>query len=138
MAYVMIVEDDEDFAIATAVILRREGHEVAVHSDTAAALTEMQRRPPDMVVLDAMFPRDDFAGFELARAMNESSNLNRIPILMLTGINRQLDLSLDNRDTDNSWLPVAEFMTKPVDPEALLRTVKSLLQKAGPRAHRSV
>jgi two-component system, OmpR family, response regulator ChvI len=135
MHYVMIVDDDEDFATATAVILRREGFEVEVRSDTATALADMQRRPPDLAILDAMFPHDDFAGLDLARAMNRSSNLNRIPILMLTGINQQLDLTLDNRDTDNTWLPVAEFITKPVGLRMLIGKVKALLQSVGPAAN---
>ena len=127
MAYVMIVDDDEDFAVAVALALRGHGHEVAVKLDTAAALTEMQSRPPDLLILDAMFPEDDFAGFELARAMCKSRNLNRIPILMLTGINQKLTLALDALDIDNSWMPVSDFLDKSVDLGRLVSKVQSML-----------
>ena len=83
MAYLMIVDDDENSAEALAMALRAEGHEVATRSDTTAAMAEMRRRPPDLVILDVMFPEDDFAGFELARRMCKCRDLNRIPILML-------------------------------------------------------
>ena len=128
MAYVMIVDDDEEFAVAAAIVLRAEGHEVATQSDTSAAMTAMQSRPPDLVILDVMFPEDNFAGFELARAMCKSRDLSRIPILMLTGVNEKLGMRLSTLDADNSWLPVADFLQKPVNLDELVGKAKSLLQ----------
>ena len=133
MAYLMIVDDDENLAEALAVAMTAEGHEVATSSDIAVAMAEMQRRPPDLVILDVMFPEDDFAGFELARQMRKCRDLNRIPILMLTSLNRSMGLCFSTLDTDNSWLPVAEFLNKPVDLQELAGKVKSLLQGAGPQ-----
>jgi DNA-binding response OmpR family regulator len=130
MAYLMIVDDDENLAEALAIAMTAEGHEVATRSDTAAAMAEMQRRPPDLVILDVMFPEDDFAGFELARQMCKCRDLNRIPILMLTDINRNLGLSFSTLDTDTSWLPVTEFMNKPVGIQELAGKVESLLHIA--------
>jgi DNA-binding response OmpR family regulator len=130
MAYVMIVDDDEEFAVAAAIVLRAEGHEVATKTDTSAAMTAMQSRRPDLVILDVMFPEDNFAGFELARAMCKSRDLNRIPILMLTGVNEKLGMRLDTRDTDNSFLPVTDFLQKPVNLDELVSKAKSLLQAA--------
>lgn len=131
IAYLMIVDDDADFADAVAIALRGEGHEVAIKLETTAAMTEMQSRPPDLVILDGMFPGDDFAGFELARSMCKSRNLNRIPILMLTGVNQKLALTLDKLDIDNSWMPVSDFLEKPVHPRELVSKVKAMLQAAG-------
>jgi DNA-binding response OmpR family regulator len=93
-------------------------------------MTAMQVRRPDLVILDVMFPEDNFAGFELARAMCKSRDLNRIPILMLTGVNEKLGMRLDTRDTDNSFLPVTDFLQKPVNLDELVSKAKSLLQAA--------
>jgi DNA-binding response OmpR family regulator len=131
MAYVMIVDDDEEFAIAASIVLRAEGHEVATRTDTSAAMTAMQSRHPDLVILDVMFPEDNFAGFELARAMCKSRDLSRTPILMLTGVNEKLGMRLDARDTDNSFLPVTDFLQKPVNLDELVSKAKSLLKAAG-------
>jgi len=130
MAYVMVVDDNEDLAEATAVALREEGHEVLTKLDTAAALAEMQSRPPDLVVLDVMFPGDDFAGFELARAMCKRAALKRIPILMLTGVNQELGLKFSTYDIDNSWLPVTDFLEKPIDFGMLAGKVNAMLEAA--------
>ena len=135
MAYLMIVDDDEDLAAAVAMALCGEGHEVVTQSDTAAAMKAMQARPPDLVILDVMFPGDDFAGFELARAMCKNRNLKRVPILMLTGVNQKLAMNFSTLDTDTSWLPVTEFLEKPVHPAVLVSKVNSMLQAAGPRAN---
>jgi CheY-like chemotaxis protein len=131
MAYVIIVDDDEEFSAAAAIILRGEGHEVATQSDTSAALTAMQSRPPDLVILDVMFPEDNFAGFELARAMSKSRGLSRIPILMLTGVNEKLGMRLSTLDADNSFLPVTHFLEKPVELDDLVSKARTLLQAVG-------
>ncbi len=134
MAYVMVVDDNEDLAAAMAFALRENGHEVLTSLDTAAALAEMRKRRPDLVVLDVMFPGDDFAGFELARAMSKSPALKGTPILMLTGVNRELGMAFSAFDVDNTWLPVTEFLEKPVDFGVLAGKVGSMLQGAAARS----
>ena len=131
MAYVMVVDDNEDLAIAAAYALRDEGHEVVTKLETGTALEEMQGRPPDLVILDVMFPGDDFAGFELARAMCRCPGLRQVPILMLTGVNQELGMKVSTFDIDNTWLPVTDFLEKPVDFGMLVSKVEFLLQAAG-------
>ena len=130
MAYLMIVDDDGEFASAAATALRREGHEVALGADADSALAMMKDRAPDLVILDVMFPEDDFAGFDLARAMHGCSHLHQIPILMLTGVNSRFDINFSTFDIDNSWLPVTDFVSKPVDFGVLASKVKTLLGAA--------
>src|SRR5512147_12760 len=69
MSYLLIVDDDEDFASAVATVLRGGGHEVRVELDLSAAVRGMTERQPDLVLLDVMFPEDSTGGFELARKM---------------------------------------------------------------------
>ena len=130
MAYLLIVDDDEEFAAAAAVALRQEGHEVARETGTESAIAAMKKRPPDLVVLDVMFPEDDFAGFDLARAMHGCPGLQRVPILMLTGVNSRFDINFSEFDIDCSWLPVSDFVSKPVDLGVLSSKVKALLEAA--------
>ena len=69
MAYVLIVDDDQDFAETIAIVVKREGHEVEMKYDTESAFESMKSKTPDLVLLDVMFPEDSSAGFELARTM---------------------------------------------------------------------
>jgi CheY-like chemotaxis protein len=133
MAYVLIVDDDEDFAYTAAVVLREDGHEVDIKLDTADATQSMQNRHPDLVVLDVMFPEDASAGFDLARFMRrKSGDLKDVPILMLTAINTEFPLGFGAKDIDNDWLPVTDFLEKPVDFDVLRQKVAQLLGQANP------
>ncbi|MCD6364935.1 MAG: response regulator [Planctomycetes bacterium] len=131
MAYLMIVEDDEDFANAAATVLSHAGHEVAVHLDIDGARASMEERTPELVVLDVMFPEDASAGFELARAMHRpDSKLKDVPLIMLTSVNAKFPLGFSSHDIDQDWLPVSDFLQKPVDFNVLVSRVEALLQKS--------
>ena len=130
MAYVMIVDDDEDFAAAASTILRNAGHEVQIELDTESATKSMEKRPPELVILDVMFPEDASAGFELARTMRHyNEKLKGIPVLMLTAVNAKFPLGFGSRDIDDNWLPVSDFLEKPVDFDVLQGKVDALLLK---------
>ncbi len=125
MAYVLIVDDDEEFAGAVATVLQAEGYEVAMEHETAAGLASLRARRPDLMVLDVMFPENPSAGFELAREIRK--DFGQLPILMLTAVNSQFPLGFSSRDIDATWLPVTDFLEKPVDFQALRDRVKRLL-----------
>ena len=131
MAYVLIIDDDEDFANAVATFLRQKGgYEVGIELDTENAVTSMEERRPDLVILDVMFPENSDAGFELARTMNlYNEKLKGIPILMLTAVNRKYPFGFGKRDIDDHWLPVHDFLDKPIDFDVLQNKVAELLQK---------
>ncbi len=135
MAYLMIVDDDADFAEAAAEVLAHAGHEVQVRTDIDQALASMEQRRPDLVVLDVMFPHDDAAGFGLARRMrSEGSPLRDVRILMLTAINQRFPLGFSVNDIQSYWLPVSDFLEKPVDLDALVERVNALLGGGGHQA----
>ena len=129
MAHLLIVDDDEDFTNAAATVLRQAGHEVQAEQDVSKAVQRMTDSPPDLLILDVMFPEDASAGFELARTLRSSGEkLRRVPILMLTAINTRFPLGFNSSDIDDAWLPVSDFLEKPVDFEVLKGKVAALLQ----------
>ena len=130
MSYLLMVDDDEDFASAVATVLRGAGHDVRIELDLSAALRSMTARRPDLVLLDVMFPEDSTGGFELARRMRLSHDtLKDVPILMLTAVNTRFPLGFSSKDIDEDWLPVTEFLEKPIDLDVLAERVKAMLAK---------
>ena len=128
MAYLLIVDDDEDFATATATMLQTDGHEVKIELDIKSAEKSIIEKRPDLIILDVMFPENSTAGFTFARTLRHySEKLNNIPILMLTAVNEKFPLGFSSRDIDDYWLPVEEFIEKPVDFSVLLKKVSMML-----------
>jgi DNA-binding response OmpR family regulator len=77
-----------------------------------------------------MFPEDSTAGFELARAMRKKyEGLQQVPILMLTAVNTKFPLGFSARDIDEDWLPVSDFLEKPVDLDVLEQRVAAILAR---------
>ena len=129
MAYILIVDDDSDFANATAMVLKGAGHEVEVKLDTGGMAEKVSARRPALVILDVMFPENDAAGFEVARALRKDPSVPRIPILMLTAVNTKFPLGFSKDDIEESWLPITDFLEKPVDFDVLKKKVAQLLSK---------
>ena len=127
MARIMIIDDDADFANAASVAIAADGHEVLIELDVKVALDRMELDVPELIVLDVMFPEDSGAGFELARKMHRSEKLRNIPILMLTAVNVRFPLGFSSSDIDEEWLPVTEFLDKPVELDVLRAKVTALL-----------
>ena len=130
MSYLLMVDDDEDFSSAVAAVLRGEGHDVRIELDLSAALRSMTARRPDLVLLDVMFPEDSTGGFELARRMRlNHDTLKDVPVLMLTAVNTRFPLGFSSKDIDEDWLPVTDFLEKPIDLDVLAERVKTMLAK---------
>jgi DNA-binding response OmpR family regulator len=125
----MIVDDDDDFSFATATVLEEAGYEVRVESNIPGAESSLKSKQPDLLILDAMFPENSSAGFELARKIRQSEDpIKHVPILMLTAVNSKFPLGFCDKDIDDSYMPVEDFLEKPVDFDILKNRVSNLLK----------
>ncbi len=130
MAYILIVDDDEDFADTVATVLNSDGHETDIELDTNSVLSNIDKRHPDLLILDVMFPEDNSAGFKLAREVRQKDEkFRKIPIVMLTAVNSEYPFGFSKKDIDDDWLPVSEFIEKPVDLDVLRKKVDELLER---------
>ena len=127
MAYLLIVDDDKEFASSVATVCQAVGHEVSMLHTTQDALIRVAERRPDGILLDVMFPEDASGGFQLARDLRR--RFGDIPILLLTAVNQQFPLGFSTKDLDPDWLPVTDFVEKPVEFPVLLEKVNRLLAR---------
>ncbi len=101
-----------------------------VELDVEGGVQSVRESPPDLLILDVMFPQDSTAGFEAARRIKGlGEHLEDMPILMLTAINQQFPLGFGSRDLDDHWLPVSDFVEKPVDFSVLKEKIARLLNE---------
>jgi len=82
MRRVLIVEDDADINATLQEALRLAGYDTVGALTGEAALTEVERRCPDLVLLDQMLP--DLDGVALCRRLRASPRTRSVPIIFLT------------------------------------------------------
>ena len=81
MQRIVIVDDDRMFAETLAQLLRTPGCEVTCVSVAAQAVPTLAQQPPDLVVLDVMFPEEPAAGFVIARSIRRTEGIKNLPIM---------------------------------------------------------
>ena len=119
-AKVLIVEDDATIARVVELELTHEGHEVFKIADGNAAVDEVERVNPDLVLLDLMLPGTD--GLQIARTMRERGFL--MPILMLTARSETQDV-VQGFDAGAD-----DYLRKPFEVPELISRVRALLKRA--------
>ena len=129
MATIMIIDDDVEHADNLAVVLKGAGHDVATLDDTTGAVDKLVADKPDLVVLDVMFPENPAGGFDLARRIRQTEEIAKLPVILLTAVNQEFPMDFSSEDIDPDWMPVQEFLEKPVDFSDLLKKVDALLKK---------
>jgi two-component system chemotaxis sensor kinase CheA len=70
-------------------ILEAHGYRVRVAVDGMEALDQLRAEKADLVIADIQMPRLD--GFGLLEAMKKDPNLNRVPVIVVTSLERPED-----------------------------------------------
>ncbi len=128
---ILIIDDDVQLVDSIKTLLESVGYQVIFAYQPHKGIELIKETPPDLILLDVMFagpPGPD--GFEIARTLHDDPNLQKIPILMLSGIRKSLELSF-NLSPDENWMPVKSFLDKPVKPGKLLAEIKKVLGPPG-------
>ncbi len=129
MSKIYIIDDDRDIVDAMTMVLESENHEIAFQNDEDDVVGNVSDFGADLIILDVIFPENDGAGFEIARKLKHDEKTKNIPIAMLSAVNEkgQYSGSFSNADKDDVYLPVDEFVEKPLVPAELVKLVNKLL-----------
>jgi len=132
MANILIIDDDLDIIDSLRMILESNDHQVSVKTDTDNLVEAIRQSSPDLIILDIIFPEDPNAGFAAARELHKNDEVKHIPVLLLSAVNQQSNMSFGFSESDISedFMPVNGFIEKPVEPSVLISKVKDLLEKA--------
>ncbi len=127
MAEILLVEDMVNPRKAMSLLLQREGYQVAEAENGNTALQKLADHFYDLMITDyKMEPMD---GFELLRKTKRSFPLTKVILLTAFGSIKQSVVAMK--------LGAFDYLTKPFEPQNLLKSVKTALElerKAGNRA----
>jgi len=125
MARILVIDDDALVRDTISLMLRLEGHEVALAPHGREGLQRLQEQPFDLVISDIVTPRR--RGLETVSAIRRTSTL--IPIIVMTGDPGDApDLDRARRAGATATIP------KPFKPRDLFALIRQCLTGEGPPA----
>ena len=125
---VLMIDDDPEFVDAISSLLDAKGYEVQTASNGEDGVAKAKEGSPDIVLLDVMMTTKH-EGFDVARAFHDDEMLKVTPVIIMTGIRREMNLPF-GFEPDETWLPVKRVLEKPVKPEVLLSAISENIRKA--------
>ncbi len=121
---ILIVDDEEDILELVQYNLAKEGYQVEIAASGEEALSKIQKRAPDIVLLDLMLTGLD--GLDVCRELKKDQRTDQIPIIMLTAKVEDADI------VTGLELGADDYMTKPFSPRVLLARIKAILRRKKP------
>jgi len=119
---VLVIDDDHEFVEAMVNVLEAKGYDVDSAPNGKIGIAKAKERKPDIILLDVMMTTKS-EGFDVARELNKDKKLKDVPIIMITGVRKEMSLPF-GFEPDENWLPVKGVLEKPVKPDVLLRTIE--------------
>ena len=122
MALIYIVEDDKNISEIESFALKNVGYEVAEFSKAKDFYRALEKRVPDLFLLDIMLPDED--GLSIIRKLKANPKTSYPPIILVTAKTAELD-KVKGLDTGAD-----DYMTKPFGVMELISRVKALLRRS--------
>jgi twitching motility two-component system response regulator PilH len=125
---VLVVDDDPDVRLFSITVLEENGYTPLEATNGEEGMQLIRKEKPDLVILDVLMPRE--SGIRLYRQLKTDRKLDKIPIIILSGITRRSFLRSQKALTEFGGEEVPEpktYLEKPVEPEELAAAIKAAL-----------
>ncbi|MBD2299122.1 response regulator [Nostoc sp. FACHB-87] len=116
----LIVEDGLTDMEILSRYLQQAGYSVISAKSSEEAQVKIDGKTPDVIFLDVILPGK--SGFEICRELKANPATSKIPVVFC---------STKNSDVDKMWgnmLGAEAYLSKPIDKEELVKTLKQVLQ----------
>lgn len=120
MNHLLLVDDDTEVLVLLKKFFEQHGYGVDIAVDGPALWRALQRRRPDLVILDVMLPGD--SGLSLCQRLRAEHD---VAVIMLTAMGELSDRVIGLE------LGADDYLTKPFDGRELLARVRAVLRRAG-------
>jgi len=115
---ILIIEDDKIQNTVLSGFLKNEGYETYSAYTLSEGEKILSEKEIKLILLDLMLP--DGSGLDFLKSLRES---NQVPVIVLTSLNNEIT-QLQAFD-----LQADDFVDKPVNPEIIIRRVKSVFKR---------
>lgn len=122
MTVILFVEDEAPIRDMVRFALSRAGMEMLEAADVPAAQGLLQRRRPDLILLDWMLPEQ--SGIGLLRRLRKHPQWRDIPVIMLTA------MADEEHKIQGLEVGADDYITKPFSPPELIARIKAVLRRA--------
>ena len=126
--HILVIDDDVQLVDTIKTLLESQGYQVSYAYRAAEGVELATELTPDLILLDIMFagsPGPD--GVELSRQLHQDPALAEIPVVILSGVKRVLDMPV-KLAPDEDYMPVKAFLEKPFKPQELLDSIEEALR----------
>lgn len=119
MITILVVEDTPSERELMSHYLRESGYTVIDAVSAQEALGKAIEQKPDVIITDVVMP--GMSGFELCRSLKKHPVTAKVPIIICTSKNQEIDRLWGMKQGADAYL------TKPFTREQLVRTVKAIV-----------
>lgn len=119
MRKILVVDDSSTNVVLLNAVLEQNGFEVASALNVREAYKYLKKKKPDLILLDLLMPVT--SGFEFLEEIKGSDNMKDIPVVIVSAVGTRKN----KEQTKN--LGAVSFISKPVNIDELLTTVRELL-----------
>ncbi len=123
---ILIIDNDKDFVESAKVILEANDYKVFSAGNKEAGLKEIKQISPDLIIMGVMMEKIS-DGFDLTRKLKSEEKYKKIPILMITALGKKTGFKFSAAAGDKAWLPVDDYVEKPIKSDELISRVEKLL-----------
>ena len=119
---VLVVEDDAQNSYLNGFILEKSGYEVITATDGEEAIAEVEKRVPDLILMDMLLPKMN--GYEATRRIKARPESQGVPIVALTAYSMKGDRERILASGSDGYI------SKPIDPETFVSEMEQYLPSA--------
>jgi CheY-like chemotaxis protein len=130
---ILIIDDDLDAVELIRITLEANNYNVFSAGSGTDGLTLVKEIHPDLIILDVMMDTAT-EGFQVSYQLrskdpkSEYRDFSQTPIIMMTGVSQKMHMKFSPQQ-DGDYLPVDEYLEKPVRVDSLLEKIKKLLKR---------
>ena len=127
MFKILLVEDEAPIRDMVRFALSREGMDMLEAADVTSALTLLDSKLPDLILLDWMLPEE--SGLVLLRRLRKNRQWRDIPVIMLTARVEEVH-KIQGFDAGAD-----DYVTKPFSPKELIARIRAVLRRSDSHDH---